>query len=234
MDLFGNTVFLEWSQLGSTTRLLMNQLHYGALAFMVLAYSFRVWQLFKMTPIKEGTPARGDHKKAIRYSYMLLAMPWEMESTRKHWGRWFEFAFFHVAMALGIATAFTMPIAHELMRHQIVVYGLQATFALAALIGVSRLLRRLGSPAMRAISHPDDYFCLLLLTAWMASGLLAVPQMHEPSLLAFFGLATFFLVYVPFSKISHYIYWFFLRYHTGKHFGHRAVYPKKSVPDTAA
>ena len=227
-----NAPYLEWENLSQVTRLPMNQLHYIAFAFMVVVYTYRVMQILKMPAAKEGTPPRGSHEKGIRYAYMTLAMPWEMESTRKHLGRWFEFAVFHIAMAAGIATAFTMPIAHEFMRNPVVVTGLQAIFAAATLVGLIRLSRRIFSPAIRKISHPDDYFCLILLIAWMVAGIPAVTQKHEPSLTAFFGLATFFLFYVPFSKISHYIYWFFLRYHMGKHFGHRGVYPKKSVTDS--
>jgi hypothetical protein len=41
-----------------------------------------------------------------------------------------------------------------------------------------------------------------------------------------FLLATsFFLVYVPFSKISHYLYYPFTRYWLGKALGHRGSYP---------
>jgi hypothetical protein len=34
-----------------------------------------------------------------------------------------------------------------------------------------------------------------------------------------------FLVYVPFSKISHYIYYPFTRTYMGRHFGRRGVFP---------
>jgi len=95
---------------------------------------------------------------------------------------------------------------------------------------MSRLLRRALQPEMRAISSPDDYFCLATLVLWMLAGILAVPQTSLTWLRTFYLLATFFLIYVPFSKISHYIYWPFIRYYMGKHLGHRGVYPKKVVP----
>jgi len=222
--------FLEWNQLGPVTQFLAHQLHYAALAFMVLAYAVKIGQLLRLPVILEGTPARGDHATAIRYAYLTLAMPWELESQRRHWWRYVEFALFHIAIAFGIGTAFTLPIAHQAMRAPLLVRGLQTIFAVAVLIGVSRLARRLLRPEMRAISSPDDYFCLLSLTLWMAAGIAAVSQRSEGWLLAYYALATFFLIYVPFSKISHYVYWPFIRYHMGKHFGHRGVYPKKAVP----
>ena len=156
-----------------------------------------------------------------------------MESSSKHWFRWLEFAAFHVAMGIAIGVAFVMPWGHGFMNNAPTIYALQGIFAMATLIGISRMLRRLFDPAMRAISTPDDYFCVLLLTLWSTSGVMAVPQNSEFWLVAFFGLATFFLFYVPFSKISHYVYWFFTRYYIGKHWGHRGVFPKKRVANNA-
>ena len=42
-------------------------------------------------------------------------------------------------------------------------------------------------------------------------------------LLAYFGLTAALLVYVPLSKISHYIYWFFSRYIFGVRYGRRGL-----------
>lgn len=222
--------FLDWSQLGPVTTLLVHELHYGALAFMVVAYAIKIRQLLKLPAIAEGTPPRGDHAKAIRYAYFTLAMPWELESQRKDWSAYVEFALFHIAIAVAIGTVFTLPIAHEAMRNPLIVVGLQWIFTVGAAIGIIRLANRLLRRERRAISSPDDYFCLVTLALWMAAGVFAVPQRSEAGLLAFYVLATFFLIYVPFSKISHYIYWPFIRYYMGKHFGHRGVYPKKAVP----
>jgi nitrate reductase gamma subunit len=220
---------MQWNDLHPATDFLIHWLHYLSLAFMIVAYIIKVRQLLQKPAAVEGTPPRGDHSKAIRYSYLLLAMPWEVESQRKHWVRYLEFALFHVAMAVGIGVAFTMPWAHEHLSVPIAVFAMQGVFGLGALIGGSRFIRRVSTAEMRAISTPDDYFCILLLTAWMISGVMAAPQSSELWLVVFFGLATFFLFYVPFSKISHYLYWPFLRFYVGKHFGHRGVYPKKQV-----
>jgi nitrate reductase gamma subunit len=214
---------LNWHDLKPFTHFLVHTLHYVALTFMIVAYSIKIRSIMKKPAAKEGTVGKGDNGKGLRYSFFLLARPDDMESTRKHWFRYLEFAFFHLAMALGIGVAFTMPWAHESMTGPFAVYTQQVVFAAAALIGLSRLVRRIANPAMRAISSPDDYFCLILLSAWMGSGVFQAPQASESWLLAYFSLATFFLFYVPFSKIS------FMRYYMGKHFSHRGVYPKKRI-----
>ena len=221
--------YLTWSELSPFTQMLMNQLHYGALLFMILAYTVKIWQLLNKPAAGEGTPPRGEHRKAIRYAYMTLAMPWEVEGQKTHWIRYIEFALFHIAMATGIGFAFITPILHEAMKTPFIAIPFQVVFVIGFIAGFSRQTRRVFKKEMRVISSPDDYFCLVLLSVWMASGILAAPLTNATWLFVFFLLATFFLVYVPFSKISHYVYWAFIRFYVGKHFGHRGVYPKKGT-----
>jgi nitrate reductase gamma subunit len=115
-----------------------------------------------------------------------------------------------------------------LLQARGLVIGLQALFTAAALIGALRLLRRIRDSYLRAISSPDDYFSVALLTVWFAFAVLAAPnhrQSREWPLLAYFLLTAFFLMYVPFSKISHYLYYPFARWYLGRSLGHRGVYP---------
>jgi hypothetical protein len=63
---------------------------------------------------------------------------------------------------------------------------------------------------------------------WFFFAALSVPNSTaagEWHLLTYFILTAFFLVYVPFSKISHYLYYPFTRYYFGKSMGYRGVYP---------
>jgi nitrate reductase gamma subunit len=109
-----------------------------------------------------------------------------------------------------------------------VTLALQLLIGIACLVGVLRIVRRTRDPYMRAISSPDDHFSLWLLTVWFFFAFLAVPNstaMGEWHLLTYFILTAFFLVYVPFSKISHYLYYPFTRYYVGKTLGYRGVFP---------
>ncbi len=90
------------------------------------------------------------------------------------------------------------------------------------------MVRRLHDPCMRAISSPDDYFSIALLVVWLASSVLAAPKSEaEWPRLAYFFLTAFFLIYVPFSKISHYLYYPFSRWYLGRTLGYRGVMPIK-------
>ena len=106
--------------------------------------------------------------------------------------------------------------------------GFQAFIGAACLIGCYRMYRRISDKTMRAISTPDDYFSLALLTVWFAFGVLAAPNdiaNGEGVMLTFFLLTAFFLIYVPFSKIGHYLYYPITRYYLGRSLGYRGVFP---------
>jgi nitrate reductase gamma subunit len=201
-----------------------------ALIFMAVAYALKIRWILKFEAGRERTPARGNRRKAITHAYATLARPWELPSTRRHWFRWIEFALFHLAVTAAIAMTFLIPYAPRLISASAVTHLLQATFALGGLIGLSRLARRLAQPEMRVISSPDDIFSLAMLAVWMAAAALAAPMKSEPAIFTLFLMTAFFLIYVPFSKISHYIYWPFIRFYAGKHLGHRGVYPPRAVP----
>lgn len=223
------TEYIVWENLGRGTKLVMNQLHYGGLIFMILAYTYKIYQFLQKPVATEGTPARGDHKRAITYAYLTLAMPWELESQKQHWIRYGEFVLFHLAMAVGIGFAFTVPIIPEFMKNSFIGACARLFFVLGFLIGISRMGRRIFKPEMRKITTPDDFFCLILLSLWMFTGIFAAPLKSETWLFWYYCMATFFLFYVPFSKISHYVYYPFIRFYIGKHFGHRGTFPKKRV-----
>jgi nitrate reductase gamma subunit len=161
-------------------------------------------------------------------------MPWGMESTRQNPFFYAQFVVFHVAVAAGIAMSFVIPYLPGLMKPMVVVRLLQVLFALGCLIGCYRLYRRLTDPFIRQISSPDDIFSILLLTVWMFASIWAAPNrpdQGEGPLMIYFLLTAFFLVYVPFSKISHYLYYPFTRYYFGRTMGHRGVYPIKRQPE---
>jgi nitrate reductase gamma subunit len=209
-----------------------NQLQIIALLFMATVYALKIRWILHFPQGKDrqapgGYGASGAATGA-KTSLLAIAMPWTMASTRNHAVLYAQFVIFHLGVAASIAMSFLIPYAPELMRGPGAVLALQALFALAALVGVVRLLRRLSNPYLRAISSPDDYFSLALLIVWLGFSALAAPNRGETvewPLTAYFLLTAFFLVYVPFSKISHYIYYPFARWYLGRTLGHRGSYP---------
>jgi len=213
-----------------------HQLQEGALLFMAVVYSLRLtWLLrFKAGKERQASTGLGDTnpRKGFIYSWANVAMPRAMESTRTKIFLYAQFVVFHLGVVAAIGLSFLIPYGPRLLESQAVVVALQVVIGAAFLVGLMRIVRRVGGVYMRAISTPDDYFSLFLLTSWFGFAFLAVPNSMahgEWILLTYFFMTAFFLVYVPFSKISHYLYYPFTRYYLGKTMGHRGVYPLKRL-----
>ncbi len=211
-----------------------------ALAIMAIVYTIRLIWLMKFKAGKERQPQTGlrgtTPSKGILYSWANIAMPWAMESTRSKFFIYLQFVVFHLGVVAAIGLSFIIPYAPGILESTpSLVTILQVIIGSACLVGVLRIIRRVGDKYMRAISSPDDYFSLILLTTWFFFATLAVPnnyQSGETILLIYFFMTAFFLIYVPFSKISHYLYYPFTRYYFGKTMGYRGTYPLKHAPNT--
>jgi nitrate reductase gamma subunit len=209
-----------------------NELQEFALLFMACVYTLRIIWLLHFKAGRERQAPTGQFRtstaKGVGYSLLNIAMPWGMESTRKKPFFYFQFVLFHLGVVASIGLSFIIPYFPELLESAALVALLQVIIGLAILVSLYRVYRRISQKVMRAISSPDDYFSLALLAVWFLSAFLSVPNRPEQGegiLLAFFFLTAFFLIYVPFSKISHYLYYPFTRYYFGKTMGYRGVYP---------
>ncbi|MHC4660930.1 MAG: hypothetical protein ACYS8W_04515 [Planctomycetota bacterium] len=206
-----------------------------ALIIMALTYIVRLtWFLTRFKPGGERQAPSGSKdtnaQRGAVYSLANVAMPWSMESTRKHMFFYLQFILFHVAAVTSITMSIVIPYLPWLTRGTVLAPILQVLFAIGCLIGLGRFIRRIASPYMRAISTPDDFFSIGVLTVWMFFAVLAAPYNianGEWHMMTYFLLTAFFVLYVPYSKISHYLYYPFTRWYFGKTLGHRGVYPLK-------
>lgn len=215
------------------------QLHFAehrlqemALLFMAIVYFLRIRWLLHFKAGRERQAPSGSFgnntRGAIIFSWANIAMPHMMESTRTKFGLYLQFAIFHLGVASAIGLSFIIPYLPGVLESIAIVLILQIIIGGAFLVGVYRIFRRIFDKYIRAISAPDDYFSLILLTCWFALAFFSVPNNPEEShglIMAYFILTAFFLIYVPFSKISHYLYYPFTRYYLGKTMGRRGVYP---------
>jgi nitrate reductase gamma subunit len=209
-----------------------HRLQEAALLIMACVYALRItWLLsFKAGRDRQAPtgPAQPVMPRGIFYSWMNIAMPWAMESTRTHAWLYVQFVVFHLGVVAAIALSFIIPYAPHWLAAPWLVATLQITIGAALLVALGRIVRRASNRVMRAISTPDDYFSLSLLTVWFLFAVLAAPNRAddgETALLVYFFLTAFFLLYVPFSKISHYLYYPFTRFYLGRTLTHRGVFP---------
>jgi len=212
--------------------------HWIALVVMAIVYTMKIRWLLSFNLAKDrsipGNPMQSDKKRGARYSFFNVAMPWSMESTRKPKGFVFylSFVIFHLGVVAGISLAFVSTIAPDFLRIPAVGNTMLAFLIGAFLVSVYRIARRIMRPLMRLISTPDDYFSLVMLTVWFGLGVCTQAYLmglwgmtSETLLVTYLYLTSFFLLYVPFSKISHYLYYPFTRTYIGRALGQRGSYP---------
>ncbi|MFA9454103.1 MAG: hypothetical protein ACERK6_09330 [Candidatus Aminicenantaceae bacterium] len=210
--------------------ILENEVQLAALSFLVIVYATRLVWLFRFRAGRERTYPAGSTRAGIVLSMMNVAMPWAMESIRRRPGFYAQFVVFHLGVVAAIGATFVIPYWPELFETIWVVRAFQVILSAAFLVGMWRLFRRIFDPRIKLISSLDDYFSLILMILYFALALVVVPNNYhhrEWPLILFFGLTAFFLIYVPFSKICHYLYYPFTRYFLGRTMGHRGVVAKK-------
>jgi nitrate reductase gamma subunit len=209
--------------------ILENEVQVVALLFMASVYVLRLVWLFRFRSAPERTYPAGSAAVGVAWSMLNVAMPWAMESTRRKPFFYVQFVVFHIGVVLAIGATFIIPYWPEFFDHTVVVRIFQVALGAAFAVGLMRLYRRLTTPALRLISTADDYFSLTLMILFFFAGVVAMPNRPEDGewpLIAFFALTAFFLVYVPFSKICHYLYYPFTRFYFGRMQGHRGVVAK--------
>jgi len=218
----------------------VHHLHYWALGFMAVVYIVKIRWILKFNAVSERTPARGDHAAGVRFSFQQTLDPRAMESNRMHPMHWVEFVILHLGVSVGITATILMPHLTGFFWNPAIAWTLRVIIGLSFLVATVRLWRRVTDKNLKLITHPDDLFAIFVMWVWFAIAFFGIAPLFgtASSVDAYssradlwmvgilFAWTTFLLVYVPFSKISHYIFWPFQRYYIGKHLGHRGVFPK--------
>jgi len=182
---------------------------------LVGLYLVRLLLLLRAKMVRDRSPdPKGDLARGVREAFLTLAAPWKMDSTRRHWGLYLVFMFLHLGIAFNITLAYLITYAGPFMTVP-VRWVFAAFIGLGTLAGLFRLVRRSIRADMRAISAFDDYFALALLFLFNVGGLLTLRGVEWGSYLYFTVVLTF-LVYAPFSKIHHYLYYPFARFFYGQ------------------
>jgi len=207
--------------------ILEEPVQYMCLTFMALMYANKIYQLLKKPFPPEKAELKGDRVAGALLSLTNVLRPGDMESTQKNPYFYAEFLIFHIAVALTIGYTFFIPLTPQLMAPAVTTV-IMIFMGLAFLIGLRRIYRRVAVPEIRIISTPDDYFAIILMTMFFAVGFVTMYlwMQGKPEtgwMWLYFLMTTFFLLYVPFSKISHYVLYPFGRINFGMIFGGRGV-----------
>jgi len=164
-------------------------------------------------------PAKGSAARGVLYAFTTGMAPWAKESARIHWLAYIRGILFHLGIFLGFALLAASPWLTEIPAPIRLPTG--AVLAVGTLMGVAGFWIRLREPALRRVSTPDDYASLGLTTLFLALGGLSAAVVEF--LPAFWVISGILLAYTPFSKLRHFVYFFYARTFFGLTFGHRGL-----------
>ncbi len=192
-----------------------------ALAFSCLAFTWRLRVFNRLASPTDRAAPKGDARAGALYAFSLGMAPWAKESTRLHWVAYSRGVAFHLGIFLGLGILLASPWITLLPAAARTLLTLGCS--LGALLGLAGLFARFSERNLRALSTPDDYFAVLLVSLFLAScslwlfGLVPLPL--------FYLISGLMLIYAPLGKIRHCLYYAYSRLSFGRFAGKRAVFP---------
>lgn len=192
-----------------------------ALVFTLAAFGWRLKAFNSLARPIDRAPAKGSIKQGLLYAYTLGMAPWAKESTRRHWLSYLRGVFFHIGIFLGLGILVISPWLY-LFPNWLRIF-LSAGAGFGALLGLAGLIARFIDPNLKALSTPDDYFAVLVVSIFLATACLGLSVLA--TLPIFYIISAFMLIYAPFSKIRHCIYFAYSRLFFGRFTGIRGVLP---------
>src|SRR4030065_924974 len=189
------------------TALIYQSLAGRALFCSVAAFAWRLRALRgRARPADRAVP-KGRPGLGVLYAYTLGMAPWAKESTRRHLLAYLRGVAFHLGIFLGLGILLVSPWLYLLPVAWRTLLALGA--ALGALLGLAGFIARFAAHNLKALSTPDDYTAVLVVSLFQASaGLWLV---YAPALPLFYIVSAIILFYAPFSKIRHCTYYLYSR-----------------------
>jgi hypothetical protein len=195
----------------------------------VLGTAARLRDIMNRPHKEDLSKARGSRWRGVLYAFTLGMAPWEKESARIHWIAYLRGVSFHVGIFAAFGVLFASPWLEAIPLP--IAWLVMLLTGVGALAGFAGIVMRLAEENLRVLSVADDYFSAFLTSLFVA---LAFLSLLSPSTLpAFYVVSAVMLVYIPFGKIRHCVYYFYSRFFFGVIFGHRGVIgqPKSEYAD---
>ncbi|MBP5412833.1 MAG: hypothetical protein J6Y47_06245 [Bacteroidales bacterium] len=203
---------------------------YLSLAALVLFAAVMLWHFLRL--IREGNPKdfskkTGNLAKAEAYAYTTAMMPNHKETAYLHIPTFTAGALFHLGTFLSILLFVVFFFISPDLFPLWLVYVLNACLLISASCGIGLLIKRIVVKKMRNLSHLDDYLSNFLTTLFQ---LFTIIYLMLPHVFAsvYYIEVSILLLYMPVGKLRHVLYFFAARYHLGRFYGWRNVWPPKN------
>jgi nitrate reductase gamma subunit len=156
---------------------------------------------------------------AIRYSFTKAMNPARKESAYLHVPTYIAGMLYHLGTFLSGVLLFVFLFSIDL--YGTIELFISVFLMVSILCGTGILVKRIFSKLLREITVIDDYISNILVTAFQVCTLVYI----HFSLPVYYIAASALLLYIPFGKLRHAVYFFAARYYLGLFYGHRGTWP---------
>jgi len=199
--------------------LLLTRLFVGLAALFCLAGLAWRLQAFLALPYKpEQAPPKGRVIPGLLYAFTMAMAPWSKESTRRHLLAYVRGILFHIGIFTSLALLPLSLFPGQLGNFRLL---LAVPIGLGALGGWAGFGQRLVGERERALSTPDDFAAVALVSLFMTAAFTTL--LNDAWLAAFYTVSAIMLIYLPFSKMRHFLYFFFSRFFFGIRYSRRGA-----------
>lgn len=198
--------------------------HWMTMAAFIICMIACLNHIFKL--IRLGIPTdysqqAGNIPKAIRYSYTKAMSPAKKESAFLHLPTYIAGIFYHLGTFLSIFIFFTVYLNFKFNHFTIVIVA--SFLILSGVSGIGILIKRIVKKNLLALSNPDDFLSNILVTLFQLVS--AYMIFVDNGMIVYSIICTLLLLYLPLGKLKHAFYFFAARYHLGRFYGWRNVWP---------
>jgi nitrate reductase gamma subunit len=208
---------------------------YGALLFFIGGMIYRLVNVIGLGWSRDRIPAKGSKAGGVVRSFLKGILiwpfiPWVKNTYTRNPLIYIGGGLFH----LGLFVVLILGTAHMLVWKSLLGFGWPTLalpivdwLAAVAIIGMLILLvNRITHPVLKLISGPAEYMAWLLVFVPMVTGYMMTHHLwfQYEVLFSLHMLAVdVLLIWIPISRISHFMFYFFARTIHGQEFGKRGV-----------
>jgi nitrate reductase gamma subunit len=210
-------------------------LFYASLLIFVGGMIYRLVRILMLGWSRDRIPAKGSKVGGVVRTYLkgILAwpfIPWVRRTFSKNPVIYLAGGLFHLALF----TILILGTAHMLVWKSLLGFGWptlplpivdwMAAVGIVAMVGL--LIHRLVNPVMKLITGPAEWTNWTLVFLPMVTGYIMTHHLFFPYEVLFsvhMLSVDLLLIWIPFSRIAHFVFYFFSRTIHGTEFGKRAV-----------
>jgi nitrate reductase gamma subunit len=169
--------------------------------------------------VQAGNPIKG-----IIYNFTWAMLPSHKETISRHPVKFLIGVMMHLGIFIAILKVLLLLMFPDMGPIRPVIMGV--ILGLAALCGIYLFLRRIFTPALRAMSCPEDFLSVLITLGFISMALADEFDLISSGVFLIYSAFLFF--YLPLGKLRHALFFFVARAEYGSRLGYRGTYPAKS------